>query len=49
MFWKKFLVASMSTFVRNPLLKSASELEKMKKIDFVFNFHKMILESIYYH
>ena len=34
MFWKKFLVASMSTFVRNPLLKSASELEKMKKIDF---------------
>ena len=26
-----FLVASMSTFVRNPLLKSASELEKMKK------------------
>ena len=30
-FEKKFLVASMSTFIRKSLLKSASELEKMKK------------------
>ena len=39
----------MSTFVRNPLLKSASELEKMKKKSIFFNFLKMILDSIYDH
>ena len=39
----------MSTFVKNFFLKLAFELEKMKKIDFFFDFLKMILDSIYDH